>query len=223
MRPIQKIISIAAADPNGVAEAQTPADGDPLVLDGVLVTDGVATFIYPTQVTLTSGDDLSTVTFTVYGLIPNEDGTQTQGSETITGPNNDTVVTTTTFVNVTLITVATVTTFTTEAVEVGGAEVGIGDGPWWPLDIYTPNQVTNTSCNILESGSATYTVQYTNEDIWDPAVYASALAVSHPVAALVGASTDQTGFTTTLMRAVRVNVASGEGQLRVTVVQQSTA
>ena len=84
MRPIQKIISIAAADPNGVAEAQTPADGDPLVLDGVLVTDGVATFIYPTQVTLTSGDDLSTVTFTVYGLVLNADGTQTQGVNTAT-------------------------------------------------------------------------------------------------------------------------------------------
>jgi hypothetical protein len=46
--------------------------------------------------------------------------------------------------------------------------------------------------------------------------------VAHPVAALTGASTDQTAFTTTLMRAVRVNVASGSGQLRVTVVQQST-
>jgi hypothetical protein len=118
---------------------------------------------------------------------------------------------------------STITVFTTEEVEVGGAAVGIGDGPWWPLDIYTPNQVTNISCNILASGSATYSVEYTNEDIFDTAVYATALAVVHPVAALTSASTDQTAFTTTLMRAVRVNVASGEGQLRVTVVQQSTA
>ena len=220
MRPIQKTIDIAAADANGVAEAQTPADGDPIVLDGVLVSSGVATFIYPTQVTLTSGDDLSTVTFTVYGLVLNADGTQTANSETITGLNNDTATTTLTFVNVTLITVATLTVFTTEAVEVGSAAVGIGDGPWWPLDIYVPNQVTTISCNILASGSANYTVQYTNEDPFNTSI--TQLAVAHPAAALAGASTSQTASTTVLMRAVRVNVASGEGQLRVTVVQQST-
>lgn len=220
MRPIQKIISIAAADPNGVAEAQTPADGDPIVLDGVLVTDGVATFIYPTQVTLTSGDDLSTVTFTVYGLVLNADGTKTANSEAVTGPNNTTVTTTLTFVNVSLITVATLTVFTTETLEVGGAAVGIGTGPWWPLDIYVPNQVTTISCNILASGSANYTVQYTNEDPFNTSI--TQLAVAHPAGALAGASTSQTASTTTLMRAVRVNVASGAGQLRVTVVQQST-
>ena len=220
MRPIQKIISIAAADPNGVAEAQTPADGDPIVLDGALVSGGVATFIYPTQVTLTSGDDLSTVTFTVYGTVLNADGTQTANSETITGLNNDTATTTLTFVNVTLITVATLTVFTTEAVEVGGAAVGIGTGPWWPLDIYVPNQVTTISCNILASGSANYTVQYTNEDPFNTSI--TQLAVAHPSGAMTGASTSQTASTTVLMRAVRVNVASGAGQLRVTVVQQST-
>ena len=220
MRPIQKIISIAAADPNGVAEAQTPADGDPIVLDGALVSSGVATFIYPTQVTLTSGDNLSTVTFTVYGLVLNADGTQTANSEVITGPNNATVTTTLTFVTVTLITVATLTVFTTEDVEVGGAAVGIGTGPWWPLDIYVPNQVTTISCNILASGSATYTVQYTNEDPFNTSI--TQLAVAHPAAALAGASTSQTASTTVLMRAVRVNVASGAGQLRVTVAQQST-
>jgi len=223
MRPIQKTIDIAAADANGVAEAQTPVGGTPIVLDGALVSNSVATFIYPTQVTLTSADNLSTVTFTVYGTVLNADGTQTANSEIITGPNNDTVTTTLTFVTVTLITVATITVFTTEEVEVGGAAVGIGTGAWLPLDIYTPNQVTTISCNILASGTATYSVQYTNEDIFDTAVYATALAVVHPVAALTSATTDQTAFTTTLMRAVRVNVASGDGQLRVTIVQQSTA
>ena len=221
MRPIQKVIDIAAADANGVAEAQTPVDGADLTLDGALVADDVATFVFPTYVTLASADDLSTVTFTVKGT-----GTTVNSagsnyiSETITGPDNDTVTTTQIFATVTSIEVVTASTFTTETVEVGGAEVGVGEGPWWPLDIYNPNQVTTISCNILSSGSATYSVQYTNEDPFDTTI--TQLPVAHPVAALTGASTDQTAFTTTLMRAVRVNVASGAGQLRVTVVQQST-
>lgn len=217
MRPIQQTLNIETADPNGVVTAETPVNNTDLTLDGAYVSGGVATFPFPTEVTFTSADDLSTVTFTVIGT----DATNNYQSEEVVGPNNETVQTTNTFATVTAIEVSTVTTFTTETVDVGGAAVGIGNGAWWPLDIYTPNQVTTISCNILASGTATYSVQYTNEDPFDTSI--TQLAVAHPTAALTGATTDQTAFTTTLMRAVRVNVASGSGQLRVTVVQQSTA
>ena len=217
MRPIQQTYNIETADPNGVVTAETPVDGTDLTLDGVYTTAGVATFPFPTEVTFTSVSDLSDVTFTVIGT--SADGVYQQ--EAVTGLDNDTIQTTAKFKTVTDITVATVSTYSTELVDVGGADVGIGNGDWWPLDIYTPNQVTNISCNILASGSATYSVQYTNEDPFDLSI--TQLAVAHPVAALTGATADQTAFTTTLMRAVRVNVASGSGQLRVTVVQQSTA
>lgn len=217
MRPIQQTLNIETADPNGVVTAETPVNNTDLTIGGAYASGGVATFPFPTEVTFTSSDNLSTVTFTVIGT----DANNVYQSEAVVGPNNDTVETTNKFATVTAIEVTTVTTFTTEEVEVGGAAVGIGNGAWWPLDIYTPNQVTNISCNILASGSATYSVQYTNEDPFDLSI--TQLAVAHPVAALTGATTDQTAFTTTLMRAVRVNVASGSGQLRVTVVQQSTA
>jgi len=218
MRPIQQTINIEAAVDDGVVTAEIPADGVDLTIDGSYATGGVATFPFPTEVTFTSADDLSATTFTVIGT----DAGGVYQTEDVVGPNNDTVQTTKLFKTVTDISVATQATYTTEAVDVGNAAVGIGNGDWWPLDIYTPNQVTTISCNILGSGTAAYSVQYTNEDIWNlPA--ADCLAVAHPVAALTGASTDQTAFTTTLMRAVRVNVASGSGQLRVTVVQQSTA
>lgn len=221
MRPIQTTINMAAADLSGISTAQTPANGVALTLNGALVSGGVATLLYPGTVSLTSTSNLSTVVFTVGGLILNKDGTRTVGYESVIGPNNTTVATIAIFVTVTSVAVATASTFTTETVRVGSSAVGIGNGDWWPLDIYTPNQVTNISCNILSSGSATYSVQYTNEDPFDPTI--TQLAVAHPVAALTGATTDQTAFTTTLMRAVRVNIASGAGQLRVTVVQQSTA
>lgn len=217
MRPIQQTLNIETADPNGVVTAETPVNNTDLTIGGAYASGGVATFPFPTEVTFTSSDNLSTVTFTVIGT----DANNVYQEEAVVGPNNDTVQTTNLFATVTAIEVTTVTTFTTEEVEVGGAAVGIGNGAWWPLDIYTPNQVTTISCNILASGSATYSVQYTNEDPFDTSI--TQLAVAHPVAALTGATTDQTAFTTTLMRAVRVNVASGSGQLRVTVVQQSTA
>ena len=220
MRPIQKTINIAAAVATGVCTSQKPTDAVDLTLNGSLVSGGVATLTYPGTISITSTSDLSTVTFKVNGLILNQDGTRTNGSESVVGPNNTTVATTATFVNVTSVNVATVTTFTTQRVTVGSSAVGIATGDWWPLDIYVPNQVTTISCNILASGSATYTVQYTNEDPFNTSI--TQLAVAHPAAALAGASTSQTASTTVLMRAVRVNVASGAGQLRVTVVQQST-
>lgn len=219
MRPIQQTLNIETADPNGVVTAETPVNNVALTLDGAYTSGGVATFPFPTAVTFTSISNLSTVTFTVIGT----DANNVYQTEAIVGPNNTTVTGTKTFKTVTSIAVATVTTFTTQTVDAGGAAVGIGTGPWWPLDIYTPNQVTTISANILASGSATYSIEYTNEDPFDLSI--TQLAVAHPAAggAFTSASTDQTHFTTTLMRAVRVNVASGSGQLRVTVVQQSTA
>ena len=97
---------------------------------------------------------------------------------------------------------------------------GASTGDWWPLDIYTPNQVTTISANLL-SGTATYSIEYTNENPFDTSI--TQLAVAHPDASFTGATGSHTGFTTTLMRAVRVKTASGTGVLRVTVVQQSTA
>jgi len=216
MRPIQKTLSFQAASATGVTTAQTPADGVDLTIDGVYAAGGVATFYGATVVALASTSNLSTVTFTVTGT----DASGVTISEAVVGPNNSTVSTTQLFKTVTAVSVATATTFTTETVSVGNPNsASFGTGAWWPLDIYTPNQVTNISCNEL-SGAVTYSVEYTNEDPFDTSI--TQLAVAHPVVALTGATTSQTGFTTTLMRAVRV-VTSGSGALRVTVVQQSTA
>jgi hypothetical protein len=96
---------------------------------------------------------------------------------------------------------------------------GASTGAWWPLDIYSPNQVTTISATLV-SGTANYSIEYTNEDPFDLTI--TQQAVAHPVAALTGATTSQTASTTTLMRAVRVKTASGTGVLRVTVTQQST-
>lgn len=95
---------------------------------------------------------------------------------------------------------------------------GASTGDFIPLDIYSRNQVTTISVNIL-SGTATYSVQFTNEDPFDTTI--TPLPAPHPVAALTGATASQTAFTETLMRAVRLNTASGAGTLRLTITQQS--
>jgi len=216
MRPIQKTISYAAADPNSAVTAETPVDGVDLTLGGAFASGGVVTFPEATTVDFSSTSDISDVTFTVTGT----DANGSPQSETVTGVNNDTVSTTKLFKTITAISVATVTTYTTETVEVGNPDTpNFGYTAWWPLDIYNPNQVTTISVNEL-SGSITYSVEYTNEDPFDNSI--TQLAVAHPAAAFAGATTDQTHFTTTLMRAVRVNFSAGTGTARVTVTQQST-
>ena len=216
MRPIQKTISYAAADPNSAVTAETPVDGVDLTLGGAFASGGVVTFPEATTVDFSSTSDISDVTFTVTGT----DANGSPQSEAVTGVNNDTVSTTKLFKTITAISVATVTTYTTETVEVGNPDTpNFGYTAWWPLDIYNPNQVTTISVNEL-SGSITYSVEYTNEDPFDNSI--TQLAVAHPAAAFAGATTDQTHFTTTLMRAVRVNFSAGTGTARVTVTQQST-
>lgn len=216
MRPIQKTISYAAADPNSAVEAETPADGVDLTLGGAFASGGVVTFPEPTVVDFTSASDLSATTFTVIGT----DAMGLAQSEAVVGPDSTTVSTTLLFKTITSIEVATAVTYTTETIEVGNPDTpSFGTGEWWPLDIYVPNQVTTISVNEL-SGSITYSVEYTNEDPFDTSI--TQLAVAHPAAGFTGATTDQTHFTTTLMRAVRVNFTAGSGSARVTVVQQST-
>lgn len=216
MRPIQKTISYAAADPNSAVTAETPVDGVDLTLGGAFASGGVVTFPEATTVTFTSTSDLSGTTFTVIG-------TDTNGfpqMEDVTGPNNATVATLLLFKTITAIQVTTLVTYTVETVEVGNPDTpSFGTGDWWPLDIYVPNQVTTISVNEL-GGAITYSVEYTNEDPFDTSI--TQLAVAHPAAALAGATTSQTASTTVLMRAVRVNFTAGTGTARVTVTQQST-
>lgn len=215
MRPIQQNLYFVSEDDNGIAEAQTPAQDADLTLDGALADGGTVVLPIAAPVTFTSVDNFSTVTFTIYGTDQNGFAI----SEAVTGPNNNTVTSTLSFKTITQITTDAPAGLTTEEVSAGVADVNVGALAWWPLDIYTPNQVTNISATIV-SGTAGYTVEYTNEDPFNLNI--SQQEVNHPDANLVGASTDQTGFTTTLMRAVRFNITSGTGQIRATVVQQST-
>lgn len=215
MRPIQQIINLKAAVANAVAASQTPnTTTGAVTINGANASGGVATFSYPTAATITSANNISTYTFIISGT----DANGTSVSESIAGPNNSTVTTTQAFLKVTGV-ASNAVNLTTQTLTVGSANYGYGPTDWWPLDIYNPNTATSTSVSVLD-GTATYTMEYTNEDPWDTTIVQQ--AVNHPSANLVAANSNVTEFTFTLMRAVRANVTAGTGTIRVTVTQQST-
>jgi hypothetical protein len=206
MRPIQIVTtSFPAADGNYLATSQTPLAAGFLTLVASTITP-------PRYVTITSVGNDSARTFTITGVGPNN---ETQ-IETVAGTNASTATSTKTFAFVESIFVDAATA---AAVEAGVTQSGYSQ--WIPLDIYTPNQVTTVSATV--SGTVNYSIEYTNEDPFDHSFVHQ--AVAHPAAggAFTAASTNQTHFTTTLMRAVRYKINSGSGSIRLTITQQSTA
>lgn len=206
MRPIQIVTtSFPIADGNYLAESQTPLAAGFLTLVAETITP-------PRYVTITSVGNDTSKTFTIVGVGPNNE----PQTEIVTGANAGAATSTKTFARVDSIYVSGATA---GAVEAGVTQSGYSQ--WIPLDIYTPNQVTTISASV--SGTVNYSVEYTNEDPFDHSF--THQAVAHPAAggAFTNATTNQTHFTTTLMRAVRYKINSGDGSIRFTVTQQSTA
>jgi hypothetical protein len=208
MRPISFTRSQPAASGTSVAAAQLLNASGVITLNGALISGGVATLTVPAVLTAFS-EKSATVNFVVTGTAPNG-ASQT---ETLAVTASGTVTGSLSF--------ATVTSVVADAAT--SATISLGNGvpgytAWIPLDIYTPNQVTNISAKA--SGTVNYSVEYTNEDPFNTGI--QQLAVPHPAGSLTAATGDETQFTTTLMRAVRLKINSGNGSVRFTCVQQST-
>ena len=208
MRPIQLTTSsFSTASVAAVAALQKPSGAGYMTLTATTVT-----LTPPRFITIISVSDETSKTFTITGTSPSG---YTQ-SEVVTGANAGTATSTLTY--------ATVTSIYASAATTGNMTAGYtqsGYSAWMPLDIYVPNQVTTISATV--SGTINYSIQYTNEDPFDTTI--TQTAVAHPATggAFTGATANQTHSTTTLMRAVRYLVNSGNGTLRLTIVQQSTA
>jgi len=206
MRPIQiTTTSFPSADGNYLATSQTPLAAGFLTLVASTITP-------PRFVTITSAGDETARTFTIVGVGTNNDNQ----TETVTGANAGVATSTKTF--------SFVTSIFVDAATAGAVEAGVtqsGYSQWIPLDIYNPNQVTTISATV--SGTVNYSIEYTNEDPFDHSFVHQ--TVAHPATggAFTNASTNQTHFTTTLMRAVRYKINSGSGSIRLTITQQSTA
>jgi hypothetical protein len=207
MRPISFTRSQPAADADSVAAAQLN-NSAVVAINGALAVGGVATLTVPAYLTVFS-EKSATVNFIVTGTAPSG----AQQIETLAVSASGTVTGALSFATVTRVLSDAPTSAT---ITIGNAIPGYTG--WIPMDIYTPNQVTTISAKT--SGTVNYSVEYTNEDPFDTSIVQ--MAVPHPNASLTAATGDETQFTTTLMRAVRLKINSGSGSVRFTVVQQST-
>lgn len=185
----QVVYTYGAATTTGLAQAQAGTSGVALTLNTVVRDDttfGITGIVADNgrsqrSVSLTSAADVSGVLFTVVGL----DAWSTTQTFTITGPNANTVYSTTGRVS-------TVISITPNASYISASGVSAGFGTsgrtnWFIPSTYVPS--FNVGIQVNVSGTLAYTVFETLDNLFT--VTSNAATFSSKTAALVGASTSQ--------------------------------
>lgn len=147
-------IDLDNVDDDGIAASQTPAGAGAVTLNGVLGT----TLDYARIIAITSGSDISNRTFTITGT----DAHGTTISETLTGPNNTTVVTTKFY--------KTISSITISGAAAGAITIGtIATTLVATSHIYPLNHKSSipTTIAVDVTGTINYTVQETFAPITD--------------------------------------------------------
>jgi len=213
---IPAVFTWPAASATSVASLQTFGAAGSLALDGSLTlparensTSRIAYFpnIFR-KVSLTSTNNLSAVNFIITGI--GLSGSSI--SETIAGPNSNTVESVNLFQTVTSI------TFNAAVTAVSAGTGQSGQTGWFTYDIYTDN--ANLGIGIVITGTINYTMQVTFEDLnknpnTSPVVFT-------PVTAMTAATTNQI---TNLIQPIRfsnvkINSSTGAATLVATYIQQ---
>lgn len=214
MRPIViSAGSLAAASADNIAESQTVTGASNVILDGALVSGGVAYLDTPRRILITNAGNDSGITFTISGTTYNG----APVSQTVTGASGGTVATTVDFATVTQIT-------TSGSTSVSGITVGtngVAGSSWVRLDDWAP---ASWSVQASVTGTVNYTIQTTLDDPNDPTDPVSipdVQWVNSLDSGLVSQSTTKYGVSTGAPRYVRVLINSGDGSVLATVLQSS--
>lgn len=197
--------SLAAADADGIAQAQQLGGPGSLTLNGDLVDAGVAQLGAQRKVGIASAGNLSAVTFTVYGT--NDTGNAI--SESLAGPDNDTVSTVLDFLTVNQVAASAAVG---SDVEVG--TTGVGASRPIPLDLYL--DPFNVSLFLDVTGTVNCTVEYTGDD---DVLTSVGPFVWFAHADLTGETADAVGTIISPVTAVRLVTNSGTGSVQMTVLQ----
>ena len=168
---------------------------------------GNAVFTTPQHVSLTATSDESGGTWTIHG-IDREGGVI---SEAVTGPNNTTVAGVSNFAVVTRIDVDADATGVTMGVD------GTCNSRWVGLDTYSSN--FNTTIGVDQSGTATWSIQHTMDDIYSSTFDEdTAKAFNHSI--LNAQTADNDGTYISPVSALRLDVtAHTSGNLALSVLQ----
>lgn len=147
--------TMAAADPDGVCQSQTPGGAGNLTINGALASAGVATFAVPRHVSITSAANDSGRTFTVTGT----DRYGNVVSETITGPNTTTVTG--------VLNYATITQVAIDAASAGALTVGSADEAdteWFEMSLLVSPTAISIGGYVSSGASLAWGVQDCMED-----------------------------------------------------------
>lgn len=209
MRPIQQIRQLDAADPNAICLDQASVAGVALLLNGVLVTAGVAQLDTQRRVELESAADLSAIDYTIVGT----DEQNRPITEIVTGPAATTVET--------LLDFFTVTSITPDGADAGLLEIGT-NGVGGSIVIPVDKNVTPTSIGmaLIITGTVNVTVQHTFDDVWGDA--SNILTwFDHPT--LAGETANADGNLAFPPQGVRLLTNSGVGTAEFDLIQAGLA
>lgn len=199
--------SPTALDADGVCASQTLGGAGNLTINGALASGGVATLGEQARITLYSTANYSAVTFTIYG-------TDTMGrsiSETMAGPNNNTVTSTLNYKTVTRI----ASSGALGTAIIAGNSNAL-ETPWIRINPRAP--IKAVSVEMSASASFTYEVQWANRGLESITTNESSL-VAFGDSTLTAKTASAMLVTTTPVQAARVKITSfvsGSGALRVT-------
>ena len=97
------------------------------------------------------------------------------------------------------------------------SRTGAGSSSIYAVDYF--KCPVNVGIQAVLTGVATYTVEYTLDDILDPAFVASSATWTGATTDLTGASASKNGLLTVPCRGIRLTIASGAGSVLVTLCQ----
>lgn len=209
---IEYTTTLSAAVTNGVCLSQTPAGAGALTINGSLATAGLATLDAGTvnharQVLFTFAANESARTFIVSGTVLEGGATVT---ESVTG-----TATTATTVNYFI----TVSSITVDAATAGALQVGtngVGSSKWRVVDRHFAPETTIV-CDI-ETGTATYGIQFTADDLFKSTVIP--LARDHAtIVSQTGAADGNFGKP---VMGMRTKISTGTGSVRTAVLPSTT-
>lgn len=214
MQPITVTVGpLTAASANNIALSQTVSGAANVVLNGSLVTSGVAILDVPRQVLITNAGNDTGITFTVTG-------TSWSGqtiSQTLTGTSGSTVATTLDFKTVTRI----ATSGSTSASGITVGTNGVAGSKWVRFDDFAPS---NISIQCTVTGTVNYTVQSSLDDPNDPfnpVAVGSMTWVDSSDTNVVGATATKQSNFLFAPKFVRVKLNSGSGSVVATFLQSS--